>query len=233
MSAATMEATTSPNRFAWLFNVRNHEYWHLGSKHDNDFRHVNIRLSTPSVVLLGIVFIASIFEYETMKALAKGIWNWKPSRSGQTHRWLSGVMYPLLMLFPILYSFEMLFLYYNDQWLQLWLVQLCLTVTDALVWVYYLAVVNYQVVPHSTATQAAVSIKSFHILFNLHHESKRMNLRNMLFLAEDLGFCLICEEVFQFSRKKRQYVGAIGTGAFCLLVTTLYWRASGTKWSVK
>ena len=212
--------------FPSVFDTKDHSYLHLGSKKDNNFRFVQIHLSFPSLVLLGIVFVASVLEYETMKALCRGISVCsKPSLSRQ--------VYPLLMLFPIFYSFEMLFLYYNDQWLLLWSVQIALTVSDALVWIYFLAGVNYEMKPHNAATQLSLSVKCFHILFNLFIESKRFNLRNLLFLAEDVVFCMICPKALQARFRKREFIGSMTTGAIVLLLTTLVWSSKGVKWSVK
>jgi len=40
------------------------KYRHLGHRHDYDFRYINIHLSKPSLVLLGILFTASVLLWE-------------------------------------------------------------------------------------------------------------------------------------------------------------------------
>lgn len=97
------------------------------------------------------------------------------------------LLWGISTIYAIFYSFEMTFLYINDQWYQLLGVQLLLSASDILTWIHLVACSKYGMKCCSPLTQLCSGIKLLHLLFNLMMESKESitSGRHWMFLLED------------------------------------------------
>jgi len=94
--------------------------------------------------------------------------------------------------YGIFYSFEVVFLYVNDQWYHLLNTQLLLTFMDIFAWVWLVLAIKYRVW-HPRLSPAcshlSLGIKLVHMLFNLLVEKNEgRTVRHWLFLVEDATF---------------------------------------------
>lgn len=109
-------------------------------------------------------------------------------------------------VYGVFYSFEMLFLYVNDEWYQLLLVQSLFSFSDIFTWCCLVAQLKYSsccTVPAPDQQQqtswpcveVCAAIKVQHLLFNLFLERGVWTGRHVMFLLEDSTYIwLMCRE---------------------------------------
>jgi hypothetical protein len=134
----------------------------------------------PATVLSLLPYVAMIVcYYETFRQLVMRLKEGKLS--------IIFVVSSLTSLFPIFYAHDMIFLYLNDQWFQLFIVQIYLTVSMdiSLVLKWMDICPSFQVALHAML-----------IMFNIVIESDTMCIRNLMFLLDNIVgvlYGLTCE----------------------------------------
>ena len=145
-------------------------------------------------------------------------------QTGQPPVWLI-LLWTISTTYGVFYSFEVVFLYINDRWYQLLGLQLLLTTTDVLTWVWILAVAKHGILPHGSMPSVSTvccCIKVLHLAFNVCVEADIWILRHWVFLLEDATYLGLAPFVldcywWESLRKPRFVAALVGVGLVMLL----------------
>lgn len=202
----------------------------LSIRHDGDERDVDIRLTLRSLGLVIWLGIGIVLLYEIICTVALLIQTRIAASAimaGQQNRGIMidfaatpsvplylSCIWGLSTAYAIFYSFEIIFLYINDRWLQLLPVQLLFTATDLYVWIWMVGRIKYRFWGKASSyAKACIFIKFCHVVFNILVEKKIWVLRNWLFCSEDLACLAMAQEIFGFSLlKMRKEMSVLGIG---------------------
>jgi hypothetical protein len=94
------------------------------------------------------------------------------------------ILWVISTIYGIFYSFEVTFLYLNDQWYALLPIQILFTTSDVISWIYLILIHKYKLCNNSLAN-FCIGIKLSHLLFNTIIENYDASMRHVLFLLED------------------------------------------------
>lgn len=211
----------------------------LSIRQDTDERDVDIRLTLKSLGLILWLGFGIILLYEVLAVflvlVRRQIRNKrnKPVDHQQGLHVLDPVApLPLLILwfistaYGMFYSFEMVFLYINDNWYSLLGIQLLFSVTDIFVWCWMVGHFKYQFWGKSTIVSTVCLIIKFnHMLFNIVIERGIWSPRHWLFCLEDMT-CLLLARVFFGQSVKAMAKPLTASGLAVLLTVVSLFRGS-------
>lgn len=154
----------------------------LGIRKVDFDRAVTICLEPRSVVPLAFLVCMVLIMYENIRWCVRSLQH--HSRNRLKTLVLFGVS-----LYPIVYNHDVLFLYWNDQWItNLFFTQVLLTLTDNLCLIGRW---------RETWWHGRLMARAAHVLFNLFVESNKLSLRNALFLLDDAASLLVIIDHFR------------------------------------
>ncbi|KAL7534348.1 hypothetical protein ACHAWF_004803 [Thalassiosira exigua] len=112
------------------------------------------------------------------------------------------IVWGIATVYSVFYQFDMIFKYLNDRWYQLLPVQAAFTLSDVCVLIWVVGRTKYNVwLDRTIWGKACILVKFAHMIFNIVLESNFWEIRNLLFLAEDLTSLYLAQWIFGCSVK--------------------------------